>query len=216
VLKLDQISPLILQLHPRARPAFAPFVVAPRQSPRLPLASSASFPRPLDAPRARSRPIPSLVPRRSFARSFARVLRSFVRSLASRAHRNAANSGSFRIFSHAPIPCFRTARFSACSSGACQYPRTPLASRAVVAPSSRAVAAAPRFPARFLASSFARFALALAPRALPLGTGAASRAPWALAAIPASTARDRRRVDRARGVGVSRIHSPAAGARWTP
>jgi hypothetical protein len=39
-------------------------------------------------------------------------------------HLNATNSGSLRIFSHAPMPCFCTARRSARSSLASQYPRT--------------------------------------------------------------------------------------------
>ena len=39
-------------------------------------------------------------------------------------HLRVTNSGSLRIFSHAPMPCFLTARFSACSSFSLQYPRT--------------------------------------------------------------------------------------------
>ena len=60
-----------------------------------------------------------------------------------------ANSGSLRIFSHAPIPCFLTARFSAPSSFSLQYPRTvvvvPAAVAAVVVPV--VVAAGRRFGA---------------------------------------------------------------------
>ena len=44
-----------------------------------------------------------------------------------------ANSGSLRIFSHAPIPCFLTARFSAPSSFSLQYPRTVVVAAAAVA-----------------------------------------------------------------------------------
>lgn len=48
-------------------------------------------------------------------------------------HLNALNSGSLRIFSHAPMPCFCTARRSAPSSLASQYPRTdPLDAAALV------------------------------------------------------------------------------------
>jgi len=44
-----------------------------------------------------------------------------------------ANSGSLRIFSHAPIPCFLTARFSAPSSFSLQYPRTVVVAAVAVA-----------------------------------------------------------------------------------
>ena len=50
-----------------------------------------------------------------------------------RTHLRVANSGSLRIFSHAPIPCFLTARFSAPSSFSLQYPRTVVVAAVAVA-----------------------------------------------------------------------------------
>lgn len=57
-----------------------------------------------------------------------------VQLAACRTHLRVTNSGSLRIFSHAPIPCFLTARLSAFSSFSLQYPRTDVVVVVVVPP----------------------------------------------------------------------------------